>query len=59
MSKRRKPEDIPKDELLLYDMASQRWKHIPVDQVLSEAATLFNLAVFMAQHGIRKLESSR
>ena len=52
--KRRRPEDIPRDELLLYDMAHRRWLHASADQVLEEAATLFNLAVFIAGHAMKK-----
>ncbi len=51
---RRKPEDIPGDELLVYDLASQRWKDLEPDKVLEEAALLFNLAVFMVSTEIRK-----
>jgi len=52
--RKRRPEDIPRDELMLYDMAHRRWLHASADQVLEEAATLFNLAVFIAGHDIKK-----
>ncbi len=51
---KRRPEDIPGDELLVYDLASQRWKDLEPDKVLEEAALLFNLAVFMVSTEIRK-----
>jgi len=47
---RRKPSEIPADEMLIYDMAHQRWRTLPWQQLLDEAATLFNLAVFMARN---------
>lgn len=55
MPQRRKAKDVPADEMLVYDMAHQRWKNLPPDQILDEAATLFNLAVFMAKDGVRRL----
>ena len=47
----RRPEDIPGDELLVYDMAFQRWQHVPWEKVLEEAALILKLAVWMVTTG--------
>lgn len=49
MKQKRNVSEIPENELDLYDHAWQRWQDMPPNQILGEAAAIFNLAVFLAR----------
>jgi hypothetical protein len=40
--------------MLHYDLAHQRWRNLPPEKVLEEAATLFNMAVFLVSTQLRR-----
>lgn len=47
MRPKQRPEDIPREELAMYEAVYRRWIALSPEQVLKEAATIFNLAVKM------------